>query len=694
MKRWERGRALPRRVAWLLRLSGPLLTLTVVASVQVLTELELPVSNLGLILLAPVVYSVLVGGTAWGLASMVVALAYYAYYVSPQGGMFPDYTVVEAERLVTTVLVTPFVVSSLGMLKTRLDELLVRERALRASAEAGQRGLSTMLERITDGFIAVDCEWHYTFVNVRAEQMIGKRSQDLLGRTIWEAFPDLEGTFLEDEYRRALEEEVSVRFELYYAPLRTWFEIRAYPSSDGLSLFLADVTPQREATDALATRLRQQAAVAQLGQDALRGTGTDVLLSAAARHVAEGLGVELAEVLEARPDEDQLLLVAGVGWRPNLVGRARVETETASQAGYTLAAGAPVVVEDTATETRFSSPALLCDHGVVSGITVVIHGTGERPFGLLGAHTRERRSFTRDDANFMQSVANVLGDTIERQRIREVLRASEAERARALGTEKAARAAAEAAVRARDDILAVVSHDLRSPLSTIAMGTELLHEAIAEPRLARRVEMVQRAVRQMSRLIEDLLTVAKIDTGGFSIVPAPVDSTGMIDEVVEALRPDAKHHELVLAAGTACDLPPVYADRGRVLQALSNLIGNAMKFTGPGGHITVRAREASREVVFSVEDTGSGIPSEQLPHLFDRFWQANADRRGAGLGLTITKGIVEAHGGRIWVESRLNEGSSFYFSLPTSEPPSSTREPRRADRSSSDVPSDARLEPR
>ena len=227
--------------------------------------------------------------------------------------------------------------------------------------------------------------------------------------------------------------------------------------------------------------------------------------------------------------------------------------------------------------------------------------------------------------------------------------------------------AAEQATRARDDMLGVVAHDLRNPLSTIVMSTSLLLELPpdADGSLTRRqIEIVQRAADRMNRLIQDLLDVRRIDGGQLVMDPKPESVTAVVNEAVEMLRPLAAANSLQLIGDLASGLPRVLADAPRILQVMSNLVGNAVKFTPPGGSITLRAKCADREVRFTVADTGPGIAAEQLPHLFGRYWQGDRkDRRGIGLGLAIAKGIVEAHGGRIWAESTLGEGSDFHFTL-------------------------------
>ena len=218
---------------------------------------------------------------------------------------------------------------------------------------------------------------------------------------------------------------------------------------------------------------------------------------------------------------------------------------------------------------------------------------------------------------------------------------------------------------AREQVLKIVSHDLRNPLHTISMSTSLMLEVpLGDEERVKRLNMIKRAGERMNRMIQDLLDVAKFEAGSLSIDPKPASAAALVSEAMEMLRPIAAERQLVLDASVASELPATQADAGRVQQVLSNLVGNPFKFTPAGGRITIRVEPAGGVARFAVTDTGPGIPTAQLPLIFGRFWQANpGDRRGIGLGLAIAKGIVEAHGGRIWCESRLGEGTTFYFTL-------------------------------
>jgi PAS domain S-box-containing protein len=227
------------------------------------------------------------------------------------------------------------------------------------------------------------------------------------------------------------------------------------------------------------------------------------------------------------------------------------------------------------------------------------------------------------------------------------------------------------AVRARDDVLAVVAHDLRNPLHAAQLAAAnmvALRSVNGESSgraMARAAEVVRRSIDRCNGLIQDLLDVTQVEAGMLVVEPHPVSPADLSREALEMLRGAADMDAITLELEMREPLSPIQADGARILQVLSNLIGNALKFTPRGGRVRVVAQEQGNFILFSVSDNGAGIPDGELPHVFDRFWQGKrSDRRGAGLGLPIAKGLIEAHGGRIWVESRVGVGSTFYFTLP------------------------------
>jgi len=222
------------------------------------------------------------------------------------------------------------------------------------------------------------------------------------------------------------------------------------------------------------------------------------------------------------------------------------------------------------------------------------------------------------------------------------------------------------AVTARDHVLGIVAHDLRNPLASIVHSAALAQREADSERLHHRLDLISRAAMRMNQLIQGLLDVSLIEAGQLQLKGERVRTADLVRQAVELQMPLASSSGLTIRVDLTHTADDLWGSHERLEDVFENLIGNAIKFTEAGGLITVGAASRDQDVLFSVADTGCGIPPESLPHVFDRFWQAvpRAGRLGAGLGLAITKGIIEAHGGRIWVESTAGRGSTFFFTIP------------------------------
>ena len=218
---------------------------------------------------------------------------------------------------------------------------------------------------------------------------------------------------------------------------------------------------------------------------------------------------------------------------------------------------------------------------------------------------------------------------------------------------------------------AVVAHDLRNPVALIQTTADFLLELLPaekEHRERKQVEVIRRSAARAVRLIEDLLEMSRIESGKLQLDLESHEVASLVHDALELHQRNAAAGGIELDVEIAAQLPTICVDGDRMLQVLDNLLSNAVKFTPEGGKITVRAKSDGGEVRFSVHDNGPGIEPEVRAHIFDRFWQARrSDRRGLGLGLGIARGIVEAHGGRIWVESEMGKGSAFLFTIPATD---------------------------
>jgi signal transduction histidine kinase len=237
---------------------------------------------------------------------------------------------------------------------------------------------------------------------------------------------------------------------------------------------------------------------------------------------------------------------------------------------------------------------------------------------------------------------------------------------RSYDAERERRHDAELLAQTREEVLGVVAHDLRNPLNIIITSTDLLlEENLDRGRRKELLNVALRAGRQMNRLIGDLLDTVRLQAGKFTLDLEDVAVVMIFDQAEETFRPQAEQRRIYLQAIPPGDGLGVRADPLRVSQIVGNIVGNAVKFTPERGNVTMRASASDNHVAIHITDDGPGIAPADIPHLFDNFWQARRnDHRGVGLGLAIAKGLVEAHGGKIWCDSALGRGSTFSFTLP------------------------------
>jgi signal transduction histidine kinase len=433
---------------------------------------------------------------------------------------------------------------------------------------------------------------------------------------------------------------------------------------------------------------RRQAAVAELGVRALGGLPLPELLQDAADVVRRTLDTEFVKILEVLPDGETARLVAGVGWRDGVVGTATIRVGHDSQAGYALLSHQPVIVEDLHSDPRLGDPPLLREHGVVSGMSVILYGPEGRSYGVLGAHTAQRRRFTTDDLNLLQGIANVLSAALHRQHVEDELRRAHAEaeayatklqeqaseleaqteEAQSLAEEleqtneallnttheaERARQEAEAANRAKSDFLATMSHELRTPLNAIGGYTELLAMGLRGPVTEEQrldLERIQRSQRHLLGLINDVLNFARLESGRVEYDVRPVLVADVVRDVWPMVEPLARAQGLPVDVRLPEDAgePPihVWADREKLGQVLLNLLSNAIKFTpargegagagagnGAPGAVSVElsaradngGAAAPDRAYLRVRDTGVGIPAAKLDAIFEPFVQVRSE---------------------------------------------------------------------
>jgi PAS domain S-box-containing protein len=546
-----------------------------------------------------------------------------------------------------------------------LRRALARARRTAEEVERTNRERDEFLNATADGVYTIDPAGRILFANRAAAEQLGYEPGEMVGRQAHELFhhthPD--GTpYPRSECAIARAGEsgraIHVQGEVLWRRDGTSFPV-AYSSSPvlrdgevvGAVVRFTDVTEQTQAMDAL--RL-----LAESGRVLSSSLELEETLQAIAHltvpRVAEMAVVDVVEEGELRrmaashADERSAALVERAARFPPRLGDGGPQAQV-------IESGQPLLVNRVdeawiAGLNRGGEHADVVRELAPKSVLVVPLRWRDQVLGTLSLlRGADRPAFDQADVELAEEVARRAAMAMENARLYE---------------------AARRATRARDDMLGVVSHDLRNPVHTVFMSSSFLLELLSEDRKAERTQaaVIKRAAERANRLIQDLLDIAHIESGRLSLDRQPYPAAAIAHEAVEQASMLAAERGISLQRGEMDRGATVWADRDRVVQALGNLIGNALKFTPAGGRITVSVRGDGDAVRFAVADTGPGIPAEQLPRLFDRFWQAKrADRRGVGLGLSIVKGIAEAHGGDVLVETEEGAGATFVLVLPAAE---------------------------
>jgi signal transduction histidine kinase len=415
---------------------------------------------------------------------------------------------------------------------------------------------------------------------------------------------------------------------------------------------------ERRARNQLEARQAEMAILYRLMEAVTRAERFEDVLGPALDAVTAGLKVGRAAVLLY--DDDGVMRFKA--WR-SLSEGYRKKAEGHSPWARDEQEPAPLLVADVEADEawRASLPIFRQERIRALGFIPLTHQ--RQLLGKFMVYSERPRLFTRQEIELAQTVAAQVSQALARTRLLRSERALALERAQLLEREQRA-------VRARDDLIAMVSHDLRNFAGVIAVNAAVIARGASKGTVPdgrrKEAEIIGRSVGRMERLIRDLLDVGSIEAGQLKVDRQPEDISVLLSQTLDDLQPLAVSRALRLRV----QIPPVplmvSCDRQRVFQVLSNLVGNALKFTPAGGSIAVSCERRDREVLLAVSDTGPGIAAEQAARIFERYYQAGlSERPGVGLGLFISKAIVEAHGGRIWVDSKPGAGSSFSFTLPT-----------------------------
>lgn len=499
------------------------------------------------------------------------------------------------------------------------DETL---QALRASNARTSR----ILESITDLFYQLDRDWRFTDVNGQTEARLGIPRDQLIGRVFWEVFPESVDSILYKRFHQAMETMEPAHFEMSSRIVRAaWFEAHAYPSRSGLTVYLREITERKRAE----RTSRLLASIVESSDDAIISKDLNGIISSWNRGAERVFGYKADEVIgkpvtilmphELYDEEDQIL-------RSIRSGQSVDHYET----------------------VRLRKDGTLID------ISLTI-------------------SPIRDETGTIIGASKIARDITEEKR-------AEEERTRLLERERLAREEAEAANRLKDEFLATLSHELRNPLNVVIGYSEILRRSddVANSSFVNRAaDVIRRNALAQSQLVSDLLDLSRLQMGKLAINQHPVSLLTIITDALETVKTEAEAKHIALRLNANHDPFMVDGDPVRLGQIAWNLLNNAVKFTGPGGEITITLKAVGTGAQFVVEDTGQGIAPEFLPCVFEIFRQgdASSSRRqgGLGIGLALVKQLVELHGGVVRAESEgVGRGAKFSVWLPLREAEAAT----------------------
>jgi signal transduction histidine kinase/ActR/RegA family two-component response regulator/HAMP domain-containing protein len=427
---------------------------------------------------------------------------------------------------------------------------------------------------------------------------------------------------------------------------------------DRMAESLQQRNAERERTErTLLNRALEQTLVAALGQFALSSNDLDALLNQAVILVGQTVDVEFAEVFKRLPD-GQLLLQAGTGWNSEHIGRTKLPGDNATQIGFTLNSGEPVVTMDSKTETRFTESPFLAGHGVVSGVTIAILTRGES-FGVLGVHTSRRREFTADETQFLIAVAGCIGMAADHLNLEEQLRQSQ--KMESIG-----------------QLAAGVAHDFNNMLTIIqGHSSALLAKPSLPPEMLEPVQAVFFASERAAGLTRQLLMFSRKNV----MQPKPLDLRETVGNMTKLLG-RLLGETVTLEFQSPAELPSVQGDPGMIEQVVMNLAVNARDAMPRGGTLTIGIEPMAIDAAYAerrpdaragyflrlrVADTGTGMDAATLGRIFEPFFTTKEVGKGTGLGLATVYGIVKQHEGWIEVNSEPGKGTTFDVFFPTSE---------------------------
>lgn len=561
----------------------------------------------------------------------------------------------------------------LQQIQSELEQQTQQRQQVEAALQATNEAFARLLESITDSFCAADPAWQFTYVNRRAEQLLQKHASELLGRNLWDIYPQLVGSSFYRRCHETVRTGNSIRLEIFCSSLDRWFQVALYPSSEGVSFFFQDITLRKQIEqerDRLLQQEKNARAQAELAHDRCTFLSHASLLLASSLNYETTLSnmVRLAvplladfclvHKLEADGTLRQITAWHGNENKQSLVNELGSLYSVSSQNADSLIAqvlqtGEPLMVTDTAAIEPLTQDARILEINrqlaPQSLIVVPLTARGQKFGTLLLAMDGSNREHDALDL----AVAADLG------------------RRAAIAIDNAAlHEKAQEASRLKDEFLMTLSHELRSPLNAILGWSQILrYRQLTHRTTEQALEVIEQKAKTLTQIVYDLLTLSQIVTGQLRLQPSRVKLDTLIQEVIESLHLAATAKGIRVVTNLNDSIDPIQADVRFLRQVIWNLLSNAIKFTPAAGCINVQLFRLEQVVQLVIDDTGEGVDASVLPYIFDYFRQADSSSTrphdGLGMGLSLVQNLIELHGGTVQIFSEgRGRGTTVVVALP------------------------------
>ena len=520
-----------------------------------------------------------------------------------------------------------------------------------------------ILEGISGGFFALDTSYHFTYWNRAAEEGTGLKRDHVLGKNVFEIFPNARDVELGEKYRNAMENKVFQSIETCYRDERfeAWYDIRIYPTDSGISVFFQDITEQKR-------QQRQKEMLMEVSHVINVAPHLDELCLNAGERIALFMEIPSKFVCIYRYDSRSSLLhlmaPSLLDVRVNPEVEHQIVDEKTNTIAVQTALNRKVIVSDELNRSTIAAHFLNETEALKLRTLISLPLMVQNELqGVLEVLSPKVDRYVDEDLKMLSIIANELAIGMSRKRLMDEITIKNIE----LENEKKKTEDANDTLKR---FLATFSHELRAPLNAIVGFSEILTTGmkdLPQPKVSEFMKNINESGKHLQDLINDILDLSKIEAGKMELHIEAYPVSYFIETVERVMHAAIHHKNIKVIFDVAPDIDQLVVDQTRFKQILVNLVSNAVKYSHPNGTVAVTIRRFINEIEFEVKDEGVGIKPEDLPKLFRAFQQGKNSKKaseGTGLGLVITKRLVELHGGQIWVESEWGKGTTFRFRIP------------------------------